>query len=111
MKVIDLFARVLLVEMDTHDERIASHRLLLAGPPQVLVCNDIRRQIYNLGFDHRRQALVQRREPDERSLVHFDVRYFVRIYPRFDNELVVAVATIFKLSDGIGLERQGLHIL
>jgi hypothetical protein len=57
-----------------------------------LVCNDIRRQIYNLGFDHRRQALVQRREPDERSLVHFDVRYFVRIYPRFDNELVVAVA-------------------
>jgi hypothetical protein len=92
MKVIDLFARVLFVKMDTHDERIASHRLLLAGPPQVLVCNDIRRQIYNLGFDHRRQALVQRREPDERPLVHFDVRYFVRIYPCFDNELVVAVA-------------------
>jgi len=34
-------------------------------------------------------AVAVRREPDERSLVHFDVRYFVRIYPRLDNELVV----------------------
>ena len=55
----------------------------------VLLRHGVGRHVDHLALDHRRDALVQRREADQRALADIDMRDLARIDARLDDQLVV----------------------
>jgi hypothetical protein len=88
-KVLDLIAQVMVVKTHSDDERVSPCGLLFASPAGSLIDDRVCRNVYDFAFNHRRQTLIERCEPNERTLSFSDVRYFVGIHPRFNYQLVV----------------------
>src|ERR1700753_3141664 len=79
-KVLDLVAYVSLVETHPDDKRVSPYGVLFTVSGHPLTGGGICRYIHNLALDHRRQALIQSRQPNQGALLLPDVCYFIRAY-------------------------------